>query len=275
MRRLPIPAILLFLTISAATAAASEFPRDEYQGYLLLQSQQWKSNDWTTGAAKVDDSGVSGGVGFQAMLEGEDWAGFWRTRLQGYKGFNSCKENTPSGQISADGDLSGLSAELDYLYKIPTGRWLTFEPVLGMALRMDRRTIRTGSAGNAADNTLFVRYRYREERRGFVGRLGLRAVVRELGGPGDTRSLDEGDARDFFVEGGMLVPVYVQYQGGLPNERIPSRYYPAYYLEAGARIGRWIPTAYYESFRYEGPSGSAAGTRAQSDVLGFRLGYAF
>lgn len=274
MKRFTLSVALLAFLLPAL-AGAADFPRDEYQGYLLVQNQGWKSNDWNTGSARVDDSGISVGAGFQAQLESADWSGFWRTRLQAYKGFSKYKETTPFGEISADTDLSGMSAEIDYLHRLPVGESFAFEPVLGMALRMDRRTIGGGTVGNEGDNTFFRRGRYREERRGFVARIGLRMVFRELGGPGDVRQLDDGSTRNLFLEGGFLVPVYLQSQGGLPRERIPSRYYPAYYLEAGARIGRWLPALYYEAFRFEGPGGSGAGTRAQSDVVGARIGMAF
>ncbi|HEY3489907.1 MAG TPA: hypothetical protein VGK27_07280 [Candidatus Deferrimicrobiaceae bacterium] len=270
MKRFSIAA-LLFLLLPAAPGLAGEFPRDDQQVYLFLAGQGWKDFSLVDGSAVTDDKGYAGGIGWEGQFEGDGYRGYWRPRLQGYMGRSNYKEKTVSGDIDSKSSLSGMSAELDYLYRIPVTQSFALEPVLGMAIRMDRRVIGAGSAGSTADNTFILRGRYREERRGFMARIGLRGTIGELGGPGDERTLDEFSARHLYVEGGLLVPAYMEYQGGINQNRIRTKYYPGAYFEASGRIGRWQPAVYYETIKYD----YTGAKQAQSDVLGFRLGMRF
>ncbi|HEY5997047.1 MAG TPA: hypothetical protein VIU29_08490, partial [Candidatus Deferrimicrobiaceae bacterium] len=266
--RFSLSALLLLLFLLPASAGAAEYPRDENEAWLSLASHGWKDLDPVAGKTRAEDKGLSIGVGWEGVYEGKDWAGYWRPRLQAYAGKSDYTEGTPSGEISSDSNLVGLSAGLDYLYRIPVGRYAAIEPVAGMAVRWDRRVVKGGSAGSQADNTLVERGRFREEKAGFIGRLGLRAVARELGGAGDERVLGE-SARDLFIEGGLLVPVYVDYQGGLDGDTIRTKLYPGVYFEGGVRVGRFRPTVFYEGFRYGTKGYSFSGDlRAQSDVIG-------
>lgn len=274
--RFPLAALLLLFFLFPISAGASEYPRDENEAWLSVANHGWKDLDPADGTTRAEDKGLSVGVGWEGVYEGKDWAGYWRPRFQAYAGKSDYTEGTPSGEISADSDLVGMSAGLDYMYRIPLAGYFAIEPVAGMAIRWDKRVVRNGSAGSEVDNTLIQRGRYREERRGFCGKLGLRAVARELGGAGDERLLDDGSSRDLFVEGGLLVPVYIDYQGGLDGDRIPTKLYPAVYFEAGARLGRFRPTVFYEGFRYGTKGYSFSGDlRAQSDVIGIRVGMSF
>jgi hypothetical protein len=274
--RFPLAALLLIGFLLPAPALASEFPRDENEVWLSLANQGWKDLNPATGATRAEDKGLRIGVGWEGVYEGKDWAGYWRPRLQAYAGKSDYTEGTPSGEISSDGNLVGLSAGLDYLYRIPLAGYFSLEPVAGMTVLWDKRIVKGGSAGSEVDNTLVRRGRFREERRGFCGRLGLRAVARELGGAGDERLLDDGSARDLFIEGGLLLPVYVDYQGGIDGDTIRTKLYPGAYFEAGARFGRFRPTVFYEGFRYGTKGYSFSGDlRAQSDVIGVRVGMSF
>jgi hypothetical protein len=274
--RFPLAALLLLLFLLPAPAGASEYPRDENAAWLSTASHGWKDLNPGDGTTRAEDKGLAVGVGWEGVYEGDDWAGYWRPRLQAYVGKSDYTEGTPSGEISSDGELAGLSAGLDYLFRIPAGRYFALEPVAGMAVRWDKRVVRGGSAGSQADNNVVIRGRYREEKRGFCGRIGLRAVARELGGAGDERLLDDGSARDIFIEGGLLVPVYMDYQGGLGGDRLPIKLYPGAYFEAGFRLGRFRPAVFYEGFRYGTKGYSFSGDlRAQSDVVGLRVGMSF
>jgi hypothetical protein len=272
MRRFTRPALLFLLLLLPALANAGDFPRDEQKVFLQVANQGWKDFDRTTGDAITDDKSMGIGAGWEALFEGKDWDGFWRTRVAAYAGSGDYSEKAQFGEITSKTTLQGMSAEIDYIYRMAAFRYFTLEPLAGLALRMDRRVIGEGSVGS--DNTISRRGRYREERRGFCGRLGLRGVVRELGGAADERALDDGSARDIFFEGGLLLPVYMEFQGGLNGERIPSRMYPGRYFEAGVRFGRWQPTVYYEGFRY-GTGFGGSDPRAESSVIGVRLGMSF
>ncbi len=272
MTRFTFSALLLILLLPAM-AGAGDFPRDEQQVYLMVSSHGWKDLNQVDGTAVAEDKGISGGVGWEGQFEATGWSGFWRTRMQAYVGRSDFKEKAEFGEISATTSLSGMSAGLDYIFRPPAFRYFALEPVAGLAVRMDQRVVGGGSVGS--DNTISRRGRYREERRGFCGRLGLRGVARELGGAGDERALDDGSARDFFLEGGFLVPVYMEYQGGLTGERIATKLYPGAYFEAGVRFGRWQPMVYYEGFRYGKGYSFSGDLRAQSDVLGVRIGMSF
>jgi hypothetical protein len=271
MIRHALAKLLLILCLLPLSAGASEFPRDENQIWGMAASHQWKDFDLGDGSGRTDDKGLSAGLGWEGMFEGDSYTGFWRPRLAAYVGRSDYTEKTPPGDLSSTTRLSGMSAELDYLFRIGVSQSFALEPVVGLALRMDRRVIGAGSAGSAADNNLVVRGRYREERRGFMGRLGLRAVVGELGGVGDERTLGDFAARHLFVEGGLLLPAYMEYQGGIDGRRIATRLYPGLYLEAGGRIGRWIPTVFFERMEYD----AGGKKQAESSVVGARVGMKF
>jgi hypothetical protein len=270
MTRRSLPLFLLAFLLPAL-AVAADFPRDEQQIWVTAASHGWNDFNIDNGAQLTDDKGYSVGIGWETQLEGDSYIGFWRPRASAYMGRSDYTEKTASGDIVSKSSLSGWSVGMDYLFRIPLGQSFTLEPVVGLALRMDRRTVGAGSVGSDADNTLVRRGRYREERRGFMGRLGLRAVVAELGGAGDERLLEPYEARHLFVEGGALVPVYMEYQGGLNGRRMVTKYYPGYYFEAGGRIGRWQPSVWYEGIRYD----YSGAKQAQSDVVGVRLGWFF
>jgi hypothetical protein len=269
MKRFLLPVVACLL-LAPALSGAGDYPRDDLQLYGLYEHVAQAEMSPVTKDQVARDWGYAKGIGIEATLE-DDYPGLWRPRFDAVTGKLSHEEASFGAVVPSTTTFYRMRAGVDYLVRIPLNDKVAFEPLIGIEGQFLLRQVEAGSNG-AADFRRYADYNV-----GASARVGARFAINELKGVPYEEPSSPRPIRVFHAEIGLSLPVYYadrrqMFNGHDTRNPSPS---PAFFAEAGGRIGNYRPAVFYEGIRFGFENEWVGKPQTSIDLIGVRLGYAF